>query len=237
MWGPSGAAMESFLLVHILQSGLMSLTQSALEILGALAQQEAAKAENLMAMAKLSDEAKKLLAQEKKNAQAMADSGLDKQAKMDEPGKEADDENAAKRQKNTNEQIKASGSVQRFLGKKADMDDTGNVKKDGTATEHGYVKPKPKHRPVSLTHSVNMEHGALEIFTRCRPHAQNAENTSAHLAGTTDVFPKPSRRRLHFHRQRQQRAPLLRQHRFLCHHRPRSHTPMSSGMWLSRWWI
>ena len=210
--------MDSFVLTHLLQSGLNSLTAAAssagnhgpaagTELLASLAS-ETQKQESMKMMQMLSDEAKRALAVElekqSKTLQAL-EVTLDKaQQKDDAAHRQAAGESDSKKRKKdpTVEPMNKTqmiGSVGRFLKKSDDDQTTPTAKKEGQH-QTTYVKPKAKHRPVSLIHTVHLEHGVLEIFSRFRPaEGVQAEVNSHPSSASTDLkvpspppFPPPA---------------------------------------------
>ena len=163
----------------------------------------------------LTSEAKKVLAAEvdKKAKIALVQEGsqetVDSNA-QDDIGQKALDPESKRRKKEAIAEAAGKtvyGSVQAYLEKP--NEETGMAaKKDEQAS--GFVKPKPKHRPVSLVHTVNMSHGTLEIFTRFRPKEPQAEVVS------TPPRPAPPARTF-----RRMRRSFLLHHLRHFRHRPR----------------
>ena len=167
------------------------------EALAALVQDKQAQA-NLAVVHALSEEAKKLLAQElervKQPLPAMekvveaepADNKLAEKADLDlkPPTKKARMENQNNKDKEMESHVpKPAGSVSKYLKPPENATEPQETVTKGEERQN-FVMPKPKHRPVRW---VQTDGGFLEIFTRMKPNGRQemaSQTEESYLAGS-----------------------------------------------------
>ena len=180
--------------------------------LGTLLAQDA-QVQNLAIMQALSEEAKMILKAElERNASTnqqkpeASEQEMKPMAKMTrtkdssleqlQAEKTPTDHDTKKRRKEANVDAPKSpgGSVAKYLDKTGAKEDRTENKKETASkppeAQQTFMKPRPKHRPVSLVQLVVLPQGTLEIFTRFTPKEQ--AQPLAEMAQPVTSEPEPA---------------------------------------------
>ena len=201
--------MVAWALLAFGSSGSASTPGATTSALAALVQDKQAQA-NFAVMQALTEEAKKLLAQELERAKLPGAMAQPVEPEPLQQGKEAEkpandakppakkarvDKTYDKEAQAETPTAKGVGSVMRYLNKPEAAGEPEQVADPDAKPEDrptSYVMPKPKHRPVRWVQTIAVDGGQLEIFTRMKPNSKTDMSSQTEESYLASCLPSSS---------------------------------------------